>query len=280
MADDMELTASARTVLLQALDARVRIVAPDPIASMFEDLFADLAAADDDDGDEVTEIEWRPTDDGAWHVSLGAGGSVVGDVGGALAESIIEINRQAAASVSAERTVLHAGAFEVEGTAIAVTGMSGAGKSTLVAAAVLRGHGYLADEVCVVDPAGYRVRPYYRPIGLRARGAEVIGVPIPPHPADAFTEVYPWTAGRHGTLASATPLRLLAFVHRRPGPVELVDVAPADALVRLAGLSLGTEGVERVMFRRLDQLVRDVRAVTIGYENSYAAIEALIDMAA
>ena len=194
----MELTATPRrnatgSVLLQALDAQVRIIAPDPIASMFEDLFADLATVDDGDSCEASEIVWQPTDDGAWHVSLGAGGSVVGDVSGGLAESIIEINRQAAASVSAERTVLHAGAFEVNGGAIAVTGVSGAGKSTLVAAAVLRGHGYLADEVCVVDPADYSVRPYYRPIGLRTKGAAAIGVPIPSHPDGAFTEVYPWT---------------------------------------------------------------------------------------
>ncbi len=274
----MGLTASTRGVLIQALDARVRIVAPDPIASMYEDLFADLAVTVDDDGCEASEIVWQPTQDGTWHVSLGAGGSVVGGVAGGLAESIIEINRQAAASVSAERTVLHAGAFEVNGNAVAVTGVSGAGKSTLVAAAVLHGHGYLADEVCVVDPADYLVRPYYRPIGLRTKGAAAIGVSIPIHPDDAFSEVYPWTVGRHGRLASAAPLRLLAFVDRRPGPVEVVPVSPADALVRLTNLSLGTDGVERPMFRRLDRLVREVPVVTVCYEDSFAAVDALAEM--
>jgi hypothetical protein len=268
---------ATRSVVIGALDARVRIVAPEPVAVMYEDLFADLIVTDDQTCG-VPEITWNLEANGAWKVSLGDGGSLVGDVANGLAESIIEINRLAAASVSAERTVLHAGAFEVGGAAIAVTGASGAGKSTVVAAAVLRGHGYLADEVCVVDPAANLVRPYYRPIGLRAGGAAAIGVSIPEKPRDAFLEVYPWMASRHGRLADATPLRLLAFVDRRPGPVELVPVDAAEALVRLTTLSLGTDGVERPMFRRLDQLVRDVSIVTVGYEDSFSAIDALADV--
>ncbi len=263
-------------MLLQALDARVRVTAPEPLHALFADLFADLAVPDD--RSDATDIVWSDEGCGLWKVALGPGGSTSGDVAGGLTESIIEINRLAAASVAATCTVLHAGAFEVAGSAVAVTGVSGAGKSTLVAAALLRGHGHLADEVCAVDPTDHSVRPYYRPIGLRSKGAGAIGVQIPAHPPDAFTEVYPWRAGVHGRLAGAVPLRLLAFVHRRPGPVEITTVGPADALVQLTLLSLGTDGVERAMFRRLDRLVREVRVVTVGYEESFAAVDALSEL--
>lgn len=263
------------SVLLQALDARVRVTAPEPLHALFADLFADLAVPDD--RSDARDIVWSDADRELWHVSL-SGGSAIDDAADGLAESIVSINRLAASSVAATHTVLHAGAFEVNGSAVAVTGASGAGKSTLVAAALLRGHGYLADEVCAVDPANYVVRPYHRPLGLRAHGAASIGVGIPANLLDAFGQVYPLRASHNGRLAGATKLRLLAFLHRRTGPVEITTVRPADALAQLTSLSLGTDGVERSMFRRLDSLVRDIHIVTVGYADSFAAVDALAEM--
>lgn len=264
-------------VVIRALDALVCVEAPDPIAAIFEDLFTDLAAPDVVIDDDIPSIRWRAVDAESWQVSLGAGGSSITDVGDGLAESIVAINRIAAASVAFGQTVLHAGAFEVGGAAIAVTGASGAGKSTLVAAALKLGHGYLADEVCAIDPASCWVRPYHRPIGLRPEGAKGIGVAIPVHPLEPFGEVYPWVASRHGRLVETAPLRLLAFVERRPGPAVLTTMSPADALIDLTNLSLGTDGFERDMFCRLDHLVRNVTCVTVAYENSFDAVEALAE---
>ena len=48
---------------------------------------------------------------------------------------------------------LHAACVRIDGGAIALTGRSGAGKSTLAAALVCRGHGLVADDVCVIDVA-------------------------------------------------------------------------------------------------------------------------------
>lgn len=258
------------SVVLRVLDTGVRVVAPAPVVSLFADLFDDVICTATED--EPTEIKWSP-EGTLWKVSV-TGGSAVTDVAGGLADSIVSINRCAASSVAATHTVLHAGAFEVNGRAIAVTGMSGAGKSTLTAAALLRGHGYLADEVTAIDRDGM-VRPYCRPIGLRTKGAASLGVEIPEHSLDPFTEVYPLRASRHGCLADAAPLRLVALVHRRPGPVEISSVSAADALVRLTSLSLGTEGLERSMFRGLDRLVREIEIITVSFEDSSAAIDAL-----
>ena len=112
---------------------------------------------------------------------------------------------------------------------------------------------------------------------MRSHGAAAIGVPIPSHPLDSFTTVYPWRVSPHGRLAGPAPLRLIALAIRRPGPVELVTVRPAEALVRLTELTLGTEGVERAMFLRLDQLVRSIEVVTVSYEDSFAAVDALAE---
>ena len=265
------------SMFVQALDARVRIDAPDPIGALFSDLFGDLTVDDDGRATDL-RIVWRSEGENSWHVALGEGGHM-GPTAAAdgLAESIIEVNSVAAASVAGDSAVLHAGAFEVDGRAVAVTGMSGAGKSTLVAAAVLRGHGFLADEVCSIQPSTYDVRPYYRPIGLRTHGAAAIGVPIPEHPLDPFTVVYPWQVSPHGRLAGPVPLRLVALANRRPGPVEIVTIRPAEALVRLTELTLGTDGVERAMFLRLEQLVRAIEVVTISYDDSFAAVDALAE---
>ena len=265
------------SVYLQALDARVRIDAPEPIGALFADVFGDLRVVDDGRPADL-RVVWRSEDENTWHVALGDGGHM-GPTAAAdgLAESIIEINSAAAASVAGSSAVLHAGAFEVHGRAVAVTGMSGAGKSTLVAAAVLRGHGFLADEVCSIEPNTYDVRPYYRPIGLRTHGAAAIGVPVPTHALDPYTVVYPWQVSSRGRLAGPTPLRLVALANRRPGQVEIETVRPAEALGRLTELTLGTDGVERAMFQRLDQLVRAIDVVTVSYEDSFAAVDALAE---
>ncbi len=262
---------------IRALDARLRIVAPPPIGPVLADAFTDLVAKESDPSDAVVEIVWRADGEGRWQVSFGPGGSASADAAGGLAESIVEINQLAARSVSVERIALHASTFEVDGRAVAVTGKSGSGKSTLVVAAVLRGHGYLADEVCAIDPVNWVVRPYHRPIGLRQQGADALGLSCPGGPSDLFADVYPWRAGEHGRLADRAPLRLLAFIERRPGPVVVEPLAPADALVALTTASLGEASDQRTLFRRLDRLVRNVELVTIGFDDSFAAVDALVE---
>lgn len=48
---------------------------------------------------------------------------------------------------------LHASAIEIDGRALAFTGISGSGKSTLAATLVAQGHRLLTDDVAAIDPA-------------------------------------------------------------------------------------------------------------------------------
>ena len=80
---------------------------------------------------------------------------------------------------------LHASCIRIGGSAVALTGRPGAGKSTLATALVRRGHGLVADDVCVIDsttPDGPTVLPAFPRLKLwddamRSLGISVEGTP-------------------------------------------------------------------------------------------------------
>lgn len=260
------------SVTVQALDARVQLQAPDEICRWFREMWGDALAADD--MTDLPPIRWEGERE-EWALDLAGNGRIADvETAGALAETMVEINRLGAESVADTMAVLHAGTFVVDGAAVAVSGTSGAGKSTTVAAAVRAGHGFLSDEVCAIDTESLMVRSYHRPIGLRAGGSAAIGVPIP-EPIDDYAFVYPWRVGTTGRLSAAAPLSLVAFVNRQPGPVEVVELSPADALARLAGNTLAAAGRQRAMFRRFEHIARTVRVVELRYADVHAAVDAL-----
>lgn len=70
-------------------------------------------------------------------------------------------------------TFLHAGAVEIDESAVVFPGRSRWGKSTLVASLVAQGCGYLSDEYAVISPEGC-VFPLSKPIRLRTGNGEVV----------------------------------------------------------------------------------------------------------
>ena len=73
-------------------------------------------------------------------------------------------------------TFVHAGASEMDGTAVIFPGRSRWGKSTMVASLVDQGCGYLSDEYAVVSPEG-SVFPLSKPIRLRSDGTVLYKYP-------------------------------------------------------------------------------------------------------
>jgi hypothetical protein len=69
-------------------------------------------------------------------------------------------------------TFLHAGAVEIDGSAVVFPGRSRWGKSTLVASLVEQGCGYMSDEYAVISQDG-TVFPLSKPVRLRQDGREV-----------------------------------------------------------------------------------------------------------
>jgi hypothetical protein len=259
--------------VFRALDVCFDIDAPAREGELFASLFGDLAV----DDPAAVALELHRERRHRWRVRFAGSVRVAGTtLGGALAETLIAVNEMAGRTVDGV-AVLHAGGAVIGGGAVAFAGVSGAGKSTLTAAAVRRGHPYLCDEVCAVadGAAGFAVRPYHRPIGLRPGGAAAIDVAIPELRGEPFTDVYPWRVSSHGALAGTEPLRLVCLVERRDGPVAIEPVRPAEALVRLSGLTIGAEGRERDMFHRLDELVRAVPVVRLAFEDVWSAVDAV-----
>ena len=63
----------------------------------------------------------------------------------------VETTCLAALALQRGLIALHGAAFRVSGKTIAIIGASGQGKSTLAAALAQRGHGLMAEDVCVLD---------------------------------------------------------------------------------------------------------------------------------
>jgi len=251
-------------MVLQVLDARIAWWAPADARAWLKERLTDLVV----DADPATaDIEFR------WTVVDGDLRCVHGDAhmqsvspNHCLSEAMIEINRLAARSVATDRLVLHAGVVSPElGRAIALCGRSGAGKSTATTAAVLAGWGFVADEVCALHPDTFAVRPYPRPIGLRLGGAQALG--LDRRQDDTW---------RPPTLVTDPPvLEQVVLVARRPGPPQLQRLSPAAALEELANHTLGGDGLERHVFRRLEHLVRSVPVVVAEYESAPELIDTL-----
>ena len=204
--------------------------------------------------------------DGEWTTSWDDTERYVGpEIHTALYDALIAINIHGArVAVEAGHTVLHGGAVDIGGRAIAVVGHSGAGKSTFTTAMTRAGHRYLADEVVAVDEAG-SVLAFHRPIGLRLGGAEQIGHDVPAGP---YEHMHPYRVGPAGPLAGSAPLAGVALLKRSEqleGPPRLEPLGAAEALFVLANQTLGAMDLEREMFRRLDAFVRRVPVARLHY---------------
>ncbi len=211
--------------------------------------------------------------DGDWSVSWRDEQRYRGpDEGVAFYDVLGAFNDAAARHVASNgRVGLHGGAVDIDGRAIAMVGHSGSGKSTLTAALVQAGHGYIADEVtavtAVTESGGDQltVSPFHRPIGLRSDGARILGIDIPAGP---FEHTFPLDATSIGRLGGPAPLQVIAFVERDPGAEPTIEpISPAATLHRLSNQTLGTWGLERQTFRRLETMVNRVDAIVMRYDS-------------
>ncbi|MFZ4718654.1 MAG: hypothetical protein ACOYMR_04480 [Ilumatobacteraceae bacterium] len=195
-------------------------------------------------------------------VRLGADAEVLDvDAGDAVAAVLSCCNEAVSRVASVHHLVLHAGVVEVGGVAVALVGHSGTGKTTLTAAAVRRGHGFVADELGVVDDDMVTVA-YHRPLGLRPGAVAALGLPASDSPAHRL--VRPVAGSALGTLADRVPLALVVLLGGDGEPGVATDVAPARALFELTNLTIGTEHVEPQTFARLDRMVRAVPTVRMA----------------
>lgn len=258
-----------------ALDHRFVVRSPEPLAEVVREALAPLAMHTS--ATTATELIEFSAADGGWVMRVDGVDSSTMSSGRVMAHLLEHLNRRAADSLEHE-IPFHAAAVEhPDGGVVALAGSSGSGKSTLGAAAVRSGWGFVAEEVAAVRLDDREVRPYHRPIGLRAGGASALGVSIPA--SDWFAEVYPWPVPADA-LRSGGRLLGIALVERTAGEAGAVDVRPSRALAELVEHTV-VPSSERIVpvFRGLDRLVRAVPVVRLSSGESASTVRVLAELA-
>ncbi len=263
--DVFEAAAVIRLGTFDLLGSRVNLRASAPLAKPLQEVLADLSCRSARRAPMLTVERFT---DGDWSVAWRHEQRYSGpDASVAFYDVFGAFNEVAARQVANVGGVgLHGGAVAIDGRALALVGHSGSGKSTLTAALVCAGHGFVADEVSAVsgpDAQNPIVSTFHRPIGLRRGGAAALGIEIPSGP---FDQTFPLRAESVGELSGPAPLEAIAFVERDEfGEPTVEPISPAVALHRLSDQTLGTWGLERETFRRLETMVKNVRAVVLRY---------------
>ena len=262
--------------LIAVYDTTVLVSAAEPLADELSHGLANLAAAATkalDPGAEPTHRLGVHRRDDEWIVRWDGTARYQGpEPSMALYDLLIALNHHAARrATELGWTVLHGGATALGGRVVAVVGHSGAGKSTLTTALTLRDHPFVADEVVAVRD-DFTVSAFHRPVGLRAGGAERIGVAVPDGP---YEQTLPYHVP--GPLGGGEPLALVAILCRSDEPVDarFDDLNEGAALFALANQTLGATEFERAVFWRLERLVRSVRVVELHYYDVADAVALL-----
>jgi hypothetical protein len=253
----------------RALGFAFDVRAPEPFRSALAEAFADLPRIEP--GASAETIALAEVGDGRLTVRVGDEPPLVAPAGWMLAHLLETVNARAVASL-ADEVPLHAASVDVDGSVVALAGPSGSGKSTLAAALVLSGGRLVAEELSALTPSG-DVRPFHRPIGLRAGGAAAVGVTIPAAPDGRFDRVYPWRAP---ALSSGGRLRGIVLVSRRPGrPAAAEPLAPAPALAELMHSAIAADDRLVDVFRACEALVRRLPVLRLTYGEPGDAVDLL-----
>jgi serine kinase of HPr protein (carbohydrate metabolism regulator) len=162
--------------------------------------------------------------------------------------------------------VLHAAAVRMGEGAVGFVAHSGGGKSSLAAALLQAGAPLLTDDLLPVEEEGgtFLARPGLPQMRLEPDTARFfLGrteglIPVSPDdsklhvPVDAFCD-------------TAVPLTGLYLVERRPGPLEILPLSKAQAVIELVRHSFSPYLVEAAGLqpRRLDLFTRLVRQVPV-----------------
>jgi len=263
----------------RALDYAFELSVDQPLAAPLTATLEPLATSDTMPGVRVPHRVAVRHVDGGWQIESGDTTQRVGSgIAQALARTLEFVNQRAAASL-VDHVPLHAAGTRIPGSdgVIAAVGRSGSGKSTLAAGAMMRGWGFVGEEIVAVDPDDCTVRPYHRPIGLRRGGAAALGVPYPDD--DTYRLVYPWVPPyervHDGTLVA------IAFVHREEGCEPGAEpVSPARTLAEVVEHTVVPDD-DRVVpvFHQLDRLVRKVPAFRLRYDTPADGVALLHELA-
>ncbi len=187
------------------------------------------------------------------------------------------------------RLVLHAGAVEAEGSAIACVGASGSGKSTLVAALHAAGRALIADDGLVVEARGHECTALGLYPGLRLWPASIAALPLRIGPG---TPVSPGSPKRRLTVRGPgvpRPHPLAALLVLAPTAAAAHDEAPRllplprrEACIELirASFQLDLQGSEPAarLLEEVAGVARLVPAFSLTYPHDFSRLPQVCDL--
>lgn len=179
------------------------------------------------------------------------------------------------------KLVLHAGAIELENSAIAYAGLSGSGKSTLTASFATSGYHFLTDDGLHLEKQGdgYSVHPSHPSIRLwdDSRQALVPDSTATALPLDYTPKTQFLAAGSAAFCAEPRPLKALYFLGDNRVDSALIKLAnDADTLIELVRhsflLDIDQHQSLSLHFAQLADLVKTVPCYRLDYPRHYAAL--------
>jgi HprK-related kinase A len=180
--------------------------------------------------------------------------------------------------------MLHAAVLERNGRAMLLPAAPGDGKSTLCAGLAFRGWRLFSDEFGLLRPGTRDMLPVPRPVALKNGSVDVIRAFAP------AAEIGPLTRNtRKGDVAhlkppadavrrqhEPAPASLIVFPRWEAGaPVELEDLSPAEAFMRLAVNAFNYEMLGEAAFDTVRRLVEGARCFSLRYGDLEAAAACL-----
>lgn len=180
--------------------------------------------------------------------------------------------------------MLHAGVLERNGHAMLLPAAPGDGKSTLCAGLAFRGWRLFSDEFGLLRPGSTDMLPVPRPVALKNGSVEIIREFAP------AAEIGPLTRNtRKGDVAhlkppadavrrqhTSAPAALVVFPRWEAGAaVELEDLSPAEAFMRLAVNAFNYELLGEAAFDTVRRLVEGARCFSLRYGDLEAAADCL-----
>lgn len=188
--------------------------------------------------------------------------------------AVVEHLNRRVLETTRDAVLVHAGAVELEGRGILVSAPSGSGKTTLTAALLARGAAYLTDETAVVDAATLQLRPYPKPLSVKASGHRLfdeLGVPL--------QGTGPWLvpAGALGARTGAPCPVEVVVLPRRSDHDHLESLSRAQGLVELAKQAFPLGPTARERFLLLGRLAESARFVRADWTDPLATAERLLE---
>ena len=159
--------------------------------------------------------------------------ATVADAATAVDWLIWHVNRQVVAEHRHRSLLVHGAAVAVDGGATVLPGRSGAGKTTLTAALVAAGADYLTDEIAVLDTEARWIRPYPKPLTVKAGSWPTIAALTGQRgPSGTGAWQLPPDRLRPGAVGTAAPVTAVVVPRFAPGAearLRTLDAAAALA---------------------------------------------------